>query len=117
MAVRWLEYTIRGTRDVELTGLSNADSHIASGELRTAAIEGSNKTLTSAELDVSEALGAVVHLVADESHVGNIAVSEEVGDLSLGGIEGEVANVSGVRRLVGNGELGAAGLVGFQMSE
>lgn len=100
-----------------LTRLSNTDSHIPPSELLATAVESGDETLPSAELDISEALGAVVVLVTDESHVSDIAAGEEIGDLGLGGIERKIADVRGIRRLVRDGELMAAGLIGFLKSE
>lgn len=87
------------------TGLSNADADVSALELRAGEVEGLLQAIECAELDVAEALGLAVELVLDDAHVGDLAAGEEVGDVALGRVEGEVAQVGGVRGLRGEGEL------------
>lgn len=88
-----------------LTRLRNADSDVSALELAAGEGEGLLQAVYRAELDVSESLGLAVELVLDDAHVGDLAVGEEVVDITLGGVEGEVAQVGCVRGLRGEGQL------------
>lgn len=87
--------------EVELTRISNLDLHHAS--LKGFAIQGESllKTLDITKLDISKALGPLVLTVFDNANVGDVAVAEEVGDALDRSIVREVADVRGVRGLVG----------------
>ena len=87
------------------TGLRDADADVAALELGAGEVEGLLQTVERAELNVAESLGLAVQLVLDNAHIGNLAVSEEVVDITLGGVEGEVAQVSCVWGLGREGEL------------
>jgi hypothetical protein len=88
-----------------LTRLRNADSDVSALELAAGEGEGLLQAVNRAELDVSESLGLAVELVLDDAHVGDLAVAEEVVDITLSGVEGEVAQVGCVRGLRGEGQL------------
>ena len=87
------------------TGLGDADAHIAALELGAGQVERLLQAVERAEFDVAKALGLAIELVLDDAHVGDLAVGEEVVDIALGGVEGEVAQMGRVRGLRGEGEL------------
>lgn len=94
-----------GQRDRIRTGLGDADAHVAALELGAGQVESLLQAVERAKLDVAEALGLAVELVLDDAHVGDLAVGEEVVDIALGGVEGEVAEMGCVRGLGGEREL------------
>lgn len=92
------------------TRLGDANADVAALELGTREVEGLLQAFDGAKLDVAEALGLAVKLVLDNAHVGDLAAAEEVVDVTLGGVEGQVAQMGSVWRLVGKGELLAHGV-------
>jgi hypothetical protein len=92
-----------------LTGLSNADSDVTAHERRLCKGEGLLQAFNCGELDVAEAFGLVVELVLNNANVGNLTSAKEGLNVGLGDIEGEVAEMSSVWRLVGHGKLLASG--------
>ena len=93
--------------DVEIvrTRLGNADPDISALEGRARQVESLLQAIKRAKLNITETLGLAVQLVLDNAHVSNLALGEEVLDIALGGVEGEVAQVGSVRGLRGEREL------------
>lgn len=101
-------YCIRAC--LSLTRVCHADADVSSLELRVAKGESLLQAFDGAKLDVAEALGSVVELVLDDTNAGNFAAGKEVLNVTLGHFEGEVAQVSSVRGLVGERKLLADGV-------
>jgi hypothetical protein len=68
-------------------------------EAGTRQVQSLLQTLNGLELDVSEALGGLGQLVLHNTDICHTTSSEKVGDISLGGFEGKVADVASVGRL------------------
>ena len=91
LAVMWLASACAGTSWGDYTWLCDADADISPLELRARQVKGLLQPLDGAELDIAEALWFAVQLVLDNAHVCDVTAAEEVIDVALGGIEGQVA--------------------------
>jgi hypothetical protein len=49
------------------------------------------------EFDISETFRLPLHLVLHDANIGYLASTEEVGNITLGSIEGKVAKMGGIR--------------------
>ncbi len=98
------------------TGLGDADPDISALERRAGQVESLLQAIERAELNIAESLGLAIQLVLNDAHVGDLASAEEVVDVTLGSIEGEVAQVGSVWGLVGERELltGSKAAVGYE---
>jgi hypothetical protein len=79
-----------------LTWFSDTDTDVPALELCAGQVECLLQTIDGAKLDVAETLGLTIHLVLDNAHIGNLAVGEEVVYVTLGGVEGQVTQMSSV---------------------
>jgi hypothetical protein len=104
LAVLTLERTFARRRIVH-TRFSNANPDISALELRARQSESLLQALNRAKLNVTEAFRLAVQLVLDNAHVRDLALGEEVVDIALGGVEGQVAQMGSVRGLRREGEL------------
>lgn len=91
------------------TWFGDADSDISALELRAREVKSLLQALDGAKLDISEAFRLSVQLVLDNANVSDLAAGEEVVHVALGGVEGQIAQVGGIRGLGGEGELLAHG--------
>ena len=87
------------------TWISNADSDVSCLELASGECKSLDQTLTGSELSITEALWLHVHLVLNDADVDAVAIGEEILDILLGGVEGEVTEMGGVWWLVWEREL------------
>lgn len=72
------------------------------GKLCTIHIQGSKQAFLGCELDITEALGTVLHPVSYKSYIGYAAGGEEVANLAISHIKRKVSYVGGVGWFVGN---------------
>lgn len=91
---------IRETRR-RLTGLGNFDTDGTPLECLSIACKGSLETLEVGKLGICKALGPLLLTVFYDAHVDDIAVLKKLGDGLDGRIVGQVAEMGGERRLVG----------------
>jgi hypothetical protein len=84
-----------------LTGIGNLDADGPALECLAVAGEGSLETFEVGELGVCKTLRPVLLTVLDDSHVHDVAVLEKLANGLDGGIVGQVAKMSGERRLIG----------------
>lgn len=87
------------------TRLGNADPDISTLELRAGQVKSLFQPIDTAKLDIAKAFGLAVKLVLDDAHVGDLAAGKEVGDVALGRVEREVAEMGGIRGLGGKRKL------------
>lgn len=85
----------------KLTGLSNLDADGTPLECLSIACKGSLETLEVGILSIGKALGPLLLTVLNDAHVDDIAVFKKLGDSLDGRIVGQVAEMGGERRLVG----------------
>jgi len=57
------------------------------------------QAVESSEFNVSKTLGLAIHLVLNEANTGHRACRKKVLDIGLSDFEGEIAEMSGERRL------------------
>jgi hypothetical protein len=84
-----------------LTRVSNLDLDHSSTERFTIKGKSLFETLKSLKLNVTKSLGALQLAVLDETDVDNTAACKEVGHGIVGNIVGQVTQVSGKGRLIG----------------
>lgn len=87
------------------TRLSNADSDVAALHGGSLECKRLFQAFDGSKLDIAESLWLLSELVLDDTDTGNLAVSEKLMDVILVGVEGEIADVSGIRGLSGEGQL------------
>lgn len=73
------------------TWISNADSYPAALELFSVEVQGFLESFKSAEFHIAEAFWFPVHFVLYNANAGDITSGEEVFDISVGSVEGQVA--------------------------
>jgi|SRR5687767_635215 hypothetical protein len=83
------------------TGISNLDLDHTALEGLSIQLQGLPEAIGSSEFDVAETLGAHHFAVLNDSDAGHLAAFEKLGNGFVGGIVREVAEMSSIRRLVG----------------
>lgn len=85
----------------KLTGIGNLDADGAALEGLSITSECGLETLQVTKLGICEALGPLLLTVLDDAHIHDVAIEEELGDGLDGRIVRQIAEMGGVRRLVG----------------
>jgi hypothetical protein len=84
---------------VNLTRFGNTNPDVSA--LETGATQGQSRfqAFKSCEFNIAEAFGFSVKLVLHDANTCDLAVSEEILDVALCSIEGQIGQVSGIGRL------------------
>ena len=85
-------------KDFLLTWLCNADTNISTLELRSICVQCLLQAFKTAKFHISKALGFAIHLVFNDANICNFALSEEILNIALCGVERQIAKMSSVRR-------------------
>ena len=85
-----------------LTRIGNLDADAPALEGLTIQSQGLDKTVAISELCIGEALGPLLLAVLDDADAEDVASLEELGNRLLSGFVREVAEMEGVRGLVGD---------------